>query len=59
MFATLKLIKNPFNQAIYLHNNLAYLQYFSDSNKRLARVMLRDLCIIQAQFIKQLKSICS
>jgi len=33
-------IKNPYNKAIYLHNNLAYLQYFKDCNKRTARVML-------------------
>jgi len=35
-----KEIKNPYNKAIYLHNNLAYLQYFKDCNKRTARVML-------------------
>lgn len=28
---------NPFEKAIYLHNNLAYLQYFVDCNKRTAR----------------------
>ena len=33
-------IKNPFNQALYIHNNLAYLQYFADCNKRTARLML-------------------
>ena len=33
-------IENPFNKALYLHNNLAYLQYFTDCNKRTARVML-------------------
>lgn len=30
---------NPFEQAIYLHCNLAYLQYFRDGNKRTARLM--------------------
>ncbi len=40
MFKKLQEIKNPFNQALYLHNNLAYLQYFTDCNKRTARVML-------------------
>ena len=34
------LIKNPFDKALYLHNNLAYLQYFVDVNKRTARTML-------------------
>jgi Fic family protein len=33
-------INNPFNKALYIHNNLAYLQYFVDCNKRTARVML-------------------
>jgi len=33
-------IENPFNRALYLHNNLAYLQYFTDCNKRTARMML-------------------
>jgi len=33
-------IKNPFNKALYIHNNLAYLQYFTDCNKRTARLML-------------------
>lgn len=30
---------NPFEKAIYLHCNLAYLQYFRDGNKRTARLM--------------------
>ena len=33
-------IKNPFDKALYLHNNLAYLRYFADVNKRTARTML-------------------
>jgi len=33
-------IENPFNKALYIHNNLAYLQYFTDCNKRTARIML-------------------
>jgi Fic family protein len=40
LFKKLETIENPFNRAIYLHNNLAYLQYFNDCNKRTARVML-------------------
>lgn len=32
-------IQNPYDRAIYIHNNLAYLQYFSDCNKRTARIM--------------------
>ncbi len=40
MFKVSQNIKNPFNKALYLHNNLAYLQYFTDCNKRTARVML-------------------
>lgn len=30
---------NPFEKAIYLHCNLAYLQYFRDGNKRTSRMM--------------------
>lgn len=30
---------DPFEKAIYLHCNLAYLQYFADGNKRTARMM--------------------
>ena len=30
---------DPFERAIYLHCNLAYLQYFRDGNKRTARLM--------------------
>jgi len=30
---------DPFEQAIYFHCNLAYLQYFRDGNKRTARLM--------------------
>lgn len=33
-------IENPYDKAVYIHNNLAYLQYFTDCNKRTARVML-------------------
>ena len=36
---TAKKISNPFEQAIYTHCNLAYLQYFADCNKRTARLM--------------------
>ena len=31
--------QNPFEQAIYLHCNTAYLQYFRDGNKRTARLL--------------------
>lgn len=34
---TAKNIENPFDKALYLHNNIAYLQYFEDCNKRTAR----------------------
>lgn len=33
-------IKNSFDRALYIHCNLAYLQYFKDCNKRTARMML-------------------
>ena len=39
LFSTYNEIKDPFERAIYLHNNLCYLQYFEDCNKRTARVM--------------------
>lgn len=32
-----KKFDNPFERALYLHNNIAYLQYFEDCNKRTAR----------------------
>ena len=35
----LKTIADPFEQAAYVHCNLAYLQYFADGNKRTARLM--------------------
>jgi Fic family protein len=35
-----KTIQNSFNKALYLHNNIAYLQYFADVNKRTARTIL-------------------
>ncbi|MGI0407296.1 Fic family protein [Helicobacter himalayensis] len=38
-------IDNPFDKAIYIHNNTAYLQYFQDCNKRLARI-LQNLSLI-------------
>jgi len=40
LFKISQSIENPFNKALYIHNNLAYLQYFTDCNKRTARVML-------------------
>ena len=35
-----KTISNPYDKALYMHNNLTYLQYFADVNKRTARTML-------------------
>lgn len=32
-------IENPFEKAVYVHQNLAYLEYFADHNKRTARNM--------------------
>ncbi|MDD7441786.1 MAG: Fic family protein, partial [Sutterellaceae bacterium] len=32
-------IDDPFERSVYVHLNLAYLQYFSDGNKRTARLM--------------------
>ncbi len=40
LFKVAETITNPFNKALYIHNNLAYLQYFTDCNKRTARLML-------------------
>ncbi len=40
MFSRYATIENAFDKAIYLHCNLAYLQYFKDCNKRTARMML-------------------
>jgi len=40
LFKIADTIENPFNKALYIHNNLAYLQYFTDCNKRTARLML-------------------
>ena len=34
---TYNTIQNPYDKAIYIHNNLAYLQYFIDINKRTSR----------------------
>jgi len=38
MFEIYDTIKNPYERAIYIHDNLAYLQYFADCNKRTARI---------------------
>ncbi|MFA6760878.1 MAG: Fic family protein [Sulfuricurvum sp.] len=40
VISTSKTIANPYDQALYLHNNLAYLHYFADANKRTARAVL-------------------
>ena len=55
----IKTIDNPYDKALYMHNNLAYLQYFVDVNKRTARTMLnlslkcddKMLLIPQEEFI--------
>lgn len=39
LFLQYKNLTNPFEKAVYLHNNLCYLQYFEDCNKRTARAM--------------------
>lgn len=39
MIETARLIEDPFEQAVYIHCNLAYLQYFTDGNKRTSRLM--------------------
>ncbi|MDO7253922.1 Fic family protein [Helicobacter cappadocius] len=39
LFKIYQTIDNPFNKALYIHHNLAYLQYFEDCNKRTARTM--------------------
>lgn len=39
LLTTASAIKEPFEQAVYIHCNIAYLQYFSDCNKRVARLM--------------------
>lgn len=38
---------DPFERSIYLHCNLAYLQYFQDGNKRTARLM-QTAALVQA-----------
>jgi Fic family protein len=40
LFEIYKTIENPYDKALYLHNNIAYLQYFIDVNKRTARLMM-------------------
>ncbi len=37
--STSKEYANSFEKSIYLHNNLAYLQYFTDGNKRVSRLV--------------------
>ncbi len=40
MLSIYKTIQNPYDKALYIHNNLAYLQYFADVNKRTVRTIL-------------------
>ena len=51
LFKVADSIENPFNKALYIHNNLAYLQYFTDCNKRTARVMLNVVLKEQGKMI--------
>lgn len=39
MFSVARTIEDPFECACYVHCNLAYLQYFTDGNKRTSRLM--------------------
>ena len=39
LISVVNTIKDPFEQAAYIHCNLAYLQYFADGNKRTSRLM--------------------
>ena len=39
VFSIYKTLKDPFDRALYLHNNIAYMQYFADCNKRTSRCM--------------------
>lgn len=39
LFKKYNTLNHPFDRALYLHNNLAYLQCFQDGNKRSARAM--------------------
>ena len=40
LFEIYHTIENPYDKSLYLHNNIAYLQYFIDVNKRTARLMM-------------------
>lgn len=40
LFEVSETIENPYDKALYMHNNIAYLQYFIDVNKRTARLMM-------------------
>jgi len=51
LFKVSESISNPFNQALYIHNNLAYLQYFTDCNKRTSRLMLN---VVLKQHLKMI-----
>ena len=45
LFVVAESYENNFEKAIYLHCNLAYLQFFSDVNKRTARMIQTASCI--------------
>jgi len=42
--------KDPFEKSIYLHCNLAYLQYFRDGNKRTSR-LIQTAALVQANIL--------
>lgn len=46
LLASAEKIEDGFERAIYLHCNLAYLQYFRDGNKRTAR-LVQTACLVQ------------
>ena len=39
IFSTYDNLQDPFDRALYLHNNIAYMQFFADCNKRTSRSM--------------------
>lgn len=45
LFSQALAIQDPFEAAVYVHCNLAYLQFFEDCNKRVARLMQSALLV--------------
>jgi Fic family protein len=50
IFSVAQKYTDPFERAIYLHCNLAYLQYFKDGNKRTSR-MIQTAVLAQADVL--------